>query len=100
MRILWPIELYAVCAKTSGQTIRQLTNFPLLITAGKPAFFRSHRLQDSCREADQVEPEPGIEWIGKAIEFFPEQSFDNRRIADRFAGFDRNAPHLAIGAEK
>ena len=100
MRILRLQHQHAVCAKTRGETIRKLSDFAPLILRAETAAFVFHRLQQTGGEANEIVAKTGVQRIGKTVQFFAEQKFDNSRFARGVAAFDHDAAHISIGTEE
>jgi hypothetical protein len=101
MSILRHKALYPMFTEPHRQTVDQETDlaagiFIAVETQGaRPGFFRQQRLQ-----ADQVETKAGVQRVGQRIQLLGEKPQHHLGIAQGFAGPNRNARHLAVGAEE
>src|SRR5205085_5024746 len=93
VRVVWLEGEDALGAEASGKPVDQKTDLAARIQIGieiGDAGFGAFRA--AGREPDEIVAEAGIEWIGKRVEPFPEEAFDNGGIAERRSGLHSNAP--------
>ena len=91
----------ALAAETRGQAIHQKADVGFLVDAGvEISHFASGAFHPAGGKPDEIETETGIKRIGKRIQLFAEEPFDDGGLAGGHTHVNGDAAHRAIGPEE